>query len=88
MPNENEKQNINLTELNMKIQNIEDKLQLMPTKDEVKLAIKEGVEEAIKTCEKKFATKDRLGMLEKVVYGFVGMILTAFAGALIYLVIN
>ena len=86
--NPDETQNINIIELKMKIQNIEEKLELMPTKDEMKLAFKEGIEEAMKFCEIKYATKDRLGMLEKVVYGFVGMILTAVGGAIIYSVLK
>ena len=79
-----EQQNINIIELKMKIQNIEEKLSLMPTRDEMKLAIKEGLEEAIKECDKKYASK----LTENIVYTFAGMILTAVGGAVIYLVVR
>jgi hypothetical protein len=72
----------------MEIKEIKEQLKQIPNKSEVKLAIKEGIEEAMSNCDKKYASKDRVGMLEKIVYGFVGMILTAFGGAMIYLVIK
>ena len=83
MPDENE-QNINIIELKMKIQNIEEKLALMPTKDEMKLVIKECVEEALKNCDSKYASK----LTERIVYTFVGIILTSVGGSLIYLVLK
>ena len=83
MPDENE-QNINIIELKMKIQNIEEKLAMMPTKDEMKLVIKEAVEEALKGCDTKYASK----LTERIVYTFVGIILTSVGTALIYLVLK
>jgi hypothetical protein len=87
MPETDEQQNINISELNMEIKQINDKLKLIPTKDEMRLAIKEGIEEALVSCETKYASKDRVSMLERVVYGTVGAILLAFLGALIGLVV-
>ena len=83
MLDENE-QNINIIELKMKIQNIEEKLNLMPTKDEMKLVVKDCIEEALKSCDKKYASK----LTEKIVYAFVGIILTSVGGSLVYLVLK
>ena len=79
-----EKQNINIMELNMEIKNIKERLLLIPTKDEVKLVVKDAIEEALRECDNKYASK----LTEKIVYTFAGMILTAVGGAAIYLVVR
>jgi hypothetical protein len=71
----------------MEIKAIKDQLTKIPDRDEVKLYIKEIIDETLKNCDKRYASRDRLGMLEKVVYGAVGAILIAFIGAVIGLVI-
>lgn len=76
-----------MTKMAEQIKNIEEKLKEMPTRDEMRLAFKEGVEEFSKICDEKYATIERLKPLEKLVYGLVGMVLTAVVGAVLALVI-
>jgi hypothetical protein len=80
-------QDISINVIKMEIKEIREKLTQIPNRDEVRLAIKGGIEEALKSCDNKYASKDRLGMIERVVYGMTGAILLAFMGAVIGLVI-
>ena len=77
-------QDICIAKMQKDIDEIKKDLANNPTKDEVKLAFKEGLEEFTKTCDQKYASK----ATEKIVYGFVGMILSAFAAGVIYLVLK
>ena len=85
MPNQDQDISINI--IKMEIKEIREKLTQIPNRDEVKLAIKEGIEEALENCDKRYASKDRLGMVEKVVYGMVGAILLSVLGAVLAVVI-
>jgi hypothetical protein len=85
---QNQDQDISINILNMEIKAIKDKLTEMPTRSEMRLYMKELVDETLKNCDRKYATIDRLTMLEKIVYGAVGAILLAFTGAVIALVIK
>ena len=57
-----------MDKIEMKIQNIEDKLKLMPTKDEMLLANKELVEDILEKCDKKYASK----LVERIIFAAGG----------------
>ena len=48
----------------------------------------EKVDAFIKAADTKYATKERVTRIEKIVYGAVGVVLTAFLSAVVYMVIN
>jgi hypothetical protein len=65
------------------IDNIEKKLKDVPTKEEVKLAVIEGVEKVIQKCDQRYADKET----EKIVKGAAWVVLLAVLGVLITLVV-
>jgi len=86
--NQDTSQDVCIATMGIEIKNIKEKLDKMPNKDEMKLAISDGIKLALEDCNLRYATKDSVKMLEKIVYGFVGMILTAVGGAIIYSVLK
>ena len=70
------------------ISTIKNKLETVPTKTEMELAVTNAVQKVLECTDNKYAGKERVSTLEKVVYGAVGLILTSFLGAVIYLVIK
>lgn len=71
-----------MVKIEMEISNIHDKLKQMPTKDEMKVANLELIEEVMKRSEKKFASK----RTENIVYAMVGLVLTFVLGKLLNLI--
>ena len=80
-------QDISINILKMEIKAIKEKLTEMPTRNEMKLYMRELIEETLKNCDNKYAPISRLALVEKVVYGMVGAVLLAVLGAVIGLVI-
>ena len=60
-----------MAEIDIRMKTIEEKLDLIPTRDEMKLVIKEAQEEILACADKKYASK----ITEKIVYGMAGAIL-------------
>ena len=60
-----------MAEIDIRMKTIEEKLDLIPTRDEMKLVIKEAQEEILACADKKYASK----VVEKIVYGMAGAIL-------------
>jgi len=87
MEDTNNKQDICIMKMAEQIKHIEEKLSQMPTKDEMALVVQEGITRALEICEKKYVTQERIKPLEKIVYGLLGVVLTAIAIAVIGLVI-
>ena len=79
-------QDVCIATMAIEIKNIKEKLDKMPTLDEMKLAISAGIKEALKDCDDKYATIKQVSTLERIIYGAVGAILLAFMSGLIYLV--
>lgn len=77
-------QEVCIAQMKKDIDFIKEAIKRQPTKDEMFLAIQDGVAGALKECDKKYAGK----LTEKIVYTFVGMVLTAVFGSLIYLVVQ
>lgn len=57
------------------IKTIKEKIEKMPTKDEMNLTISETIEKVLEKCDKKFATIERIKPVEKIVYGMAGAVL-------------
>lgn len=68
------------------IKSIKDKMEEVPTKAEMELAVTNAVQKVLDCCDTKYASSSRVTAIEKIVYGAIGIILTAFIGSLIYLV--
>ena len=68
-----------MAEIDVKMQTIQDKLDLIPTRDEMKLFVKEAQEEILACADKKYASK----ITERVVYGMAGAILLYVLTALL-----
>lgn len=72
---------MNLNEVQFCMQEIKKKIESLPSRDEMKLAIREGIDEALEDCDKRYATK----ATENIVYGLISTIIIAFIGLFIYL---
>lgn len=70
------------------IATIKEKLMEVPTKEGMELAMTTAVSKVLDCCEAKYARSSRVSTLEKIVYGAVGLILTAFMSSIIYMVIK
>ena len=79
-------QDVCIATMSIEIKNIKERLDKLPSKDEMKLAISAGIKEALEDCDNKYATLKQVSTLEKIIYGAVGAILLAFMSGLIYLV--
>lgn len=74
----------NITQMKEQIKQIHEKLGEMPTKDEMSLAMQKIVESVMSSADSRYAGK----VTERIVYTFVGMVLIAFGGGLIGLIIK
>jgi len=63
-----------LTEHAMAIKSINDKLDKMPTKDEMMLANELLVKKVLGECDERFAKKDKVAILEKMTYAMWGVL--------------
>lgn len=84
----NTNQDVCITKMSEQIRQIQEKLEEIPTRAEMILNIKEGVSDALKECDRKYATMERLQPIEKIVYGLVGFLLFAILGAIVELIIR
>ena len=75
-----------MAELKNEIENINEQLQKIPNRDEVKLYVREAIDSSLKCADEKYATKERVNLLEKVVYGAVGVLLAAIVMAIFELI--
>lgn len=73
-----------IEELQQANKEIRKKLEELPTMEKMELANRQLVEEVMERAETKFASK----LTEKIVYGMVGVIVFAFLGALVTLIIR
>jgi hypothetical protein len=72
-----------MTKMEIEIKVIKEKLELMPTKDEMLLCIEQAVDKTLEKAENKFASKST----ERIVWGIMGAVgfsFLTFLGYLIY----
>ena len=75
MNNEEKEQfRVNLSNMKIELKHIKDRLEKIPTREEMEKANLLLVEKVMKESDKKFASK----LTEKVVYGLVGLVLAGF----------
>ncbi len=70
------------------ISEIKESVKSLPSRDEIKLVMKEGVDEVIKSCDKKYPSMDRFKIVEKIAFGACGAVLLAFLYAVVEIVIK
>ena len=70
-----------MTKIETKLETIDKKLDEMPTKAEMDLANEKLVNYIFKNADNRYASK----LVERVVYGVIGVIATTAIGALVYL---
>jgi len=74
--------------INMEIQYIKEKLDKIPTRDEMILANRNLVEEVLKSVKENYVSKDEFSPIKNIVWGTTGAIGLAIVTAVITLVIK
>ena len=75
-----------ITIMKKDIEEINERLCKIPTKDELTIIVMKAQESVLECADKKYATKERLGNVEKIVYGMAGAILLYFLNAILKLI--
>lgn len=80
--------------LEIKIQNMENEvkevkecIKSLPTRDEMKLVVREAIDEAIVACDRRYANKEtekRVDKIENKFWGVAIVITTAFLGLIVF----
>ena len=76
MTNKNERQDICIVAMKKDIDFIKEHISKVPTKDEMALAIQNGITKALESCDEKYAAKQ----IEKIVNGIIWFVIIAVIG--------